>query len=200
MDPHAEQDAAGRGGDRHGPGLRWPALCWGTILLLIGVVQIVRAQWFDTAVFLTAAVAVAASTVLPRRVPAAVPLRPLAAAAIGLGAFLCLMPRHSAGMAAVVLLTGAGSLVVAWRGGASAGPRQWTPGLRRLGAVWAVALIAGCVWELVQFILGETAPDRPTYALSDLIDPLLDGTAGRSAFIVAWLACGVFLLRRGRRR
>ncbi|MDR2998944.1 MAG: hypothetical protein LBU78_12595, partial [Microbacterium sp.] len=195
MDPHAEQDAAGRGGDRHGPALRWPVLCWVTILLLIGVVQIVRAQWFDTAVFLTAAVAVATSAMLPRRAPTAVPLYPLLAAAVVLGAFLCLMPRHSAGMAAVVLLTGAGAIVVAWSG-ASTGPQDWAPGLRRLGAVWTAALIAGCVWELVQFILGEIAPDRPTYALSDLIDPLLDDIAGRSVFIVAWLACGVFLLRR----
>ncbi|MFE6996400.1 hypothetical protein ACFVAE_10615 [Microbacterium sp. NPDC057659] len=199
MDPHAEQDAAGRDGDRRGRALRWPMLCWVTILLLIGVVQIVRAQWFDTAVFLTAAVSVAASAALPRHVPAAAPLRPLLATAVLLGAFLCLMPRHSPGMAAVVLLTGAGAVVVAWSG-AFAGPHRWTPGLRRLGTVWAAALIAGCVWELVQFILGEIAPDRPTYALSDLIDPLLDSAAGRSAFIAAWLACGVFLLRRGRRR
>jgi hypothetical protein len=64
---------------------------------------------------------------------------------------------------------------------------------------WSVILVAGCLWELAQFIVGRIAPTQPSFALSDLVDPLLDVPLGKAVFAMAWLACGAFLVLRGRR-
>jgi hypothetical protein len=49
------------------------------------------------------------------------------------------------------------------------------------------------------YFLGLNASGRTEFpALSDLLDPVLDNPVGRILAIVAWLAGGVALSRRGR--
>ncbi|MGB3374900.1 MAG: hypothetical protein WBA87_07155, partial [Microbacterium sp.] len=70
----------------------------------------------------------------------------------------------------------------------------------KLAVAWTVILIIGCLWELAQFIVGLIAPQQPSFALSDLIDPLLGTAIGKAVFAGAWLSCGAFLVLRGRSR
>lgn len=196
MDPRA--DAGGQ--DRHvrGRAVRWPVVCWLVILVLIGVVQMVRAEWFDAAVFLVALVLMGISILLPmhgqRIHPSVVVISTTVLAVV-----VALLPRHGAGMVAAVLTIGVLALVAGWPGAASA-RLAWSPGLRALAVAWPMILVIGCLWELAQFIVGRIAPDRPSFALSDLIDPLLGTAIGKAIFAVAWLSCGAFLVLRGRRR
>lgn len=178
--------------------VRWPVVCWLVILVLIGVAQLVRGEWFDAAVFLVAIALVCCSILLPAQ--GAHRPRPylVVFAATALAAAVALLPRHSTGMIVAVLITGVAALVASWPGAASA-RRAWTPGLRRLAVAWAVILVAGCLWELAQFIVGRIAPTQPSFALSDLVDPLLDTELGKAVFAGAWLSCGAFLVLRGRR-
>lgn len=176
--------------------LRWPVACWLAVLLLIGVVQLVRAQWFDAAVFFGAALVAVASRWVPPRQARRAPRSALVLGAAIAAAAAGVLPRHSGALGAVVVAVGVAALAVAWPA-PSAGPRRWPSGLRRLAWAWGTLVVAGCLWELVQFIAGRLHPNAPSYALSDLIDPLLDAAPGRIVFAVAWLACGVYLLRRG---
>ncbi|MBK8730866.1 MAG: hypothetical protein IPM00_16675 [Tetrasphaera sp.] len=167
--------------------------------MLIGIVQVVRAQWFDTIVFFAAAAVVGASGLLPASSGRAAPLRALMVGAVIIGAALCVLPRHSGWMQGGVIGVGAAAPLLTWRA-ASADRRPWTAGARRMAAAWAGMLVIGCLWELAQFIAGEIDPTRPSWALSDLVDPMLGDTLGKTLFIAAWVACGAFLLRRGVRR
>lgn len=178
---------------------RWPVVCWLVILTLIGMVQVVRAEWFDVGVFLVAIVLVGISILLPPHGTHRMHPTGVVIAATVLAAAVALLPRHGTGMIVAVLITGIVALVAAWPG-AECGRRTWSPGLRRLAVMWAVILIIGCLWELAQFIVGTIAPDRPSFALSDLVDPLLDTGLGKAIFAGAWLSCGAFLVLRGRSR
>ncbi|WP_029146120.1 hypothetical protein [Microbacterium luticocti] len=181
---------------------RWPVGCWIFILAAIGIVQIVRLQWFDAAVYAAAAVGVwlLARGVLPAPPRWRVALPWLAGAAAVAGAVLCFLPRHSPLMQVLVIVIGMPAVALAWSGAALAHPRHPTsfgPGIRRLALAWAVILVAGCIWELVQFILGLVHPDATSFALSDLLNPAVATVPGQIAFIAVWLAGGVWLLRRG---
>jgi len=184
----------------------WPVWCWLFVLVAIGVVQIVRLQWFDAAVFFVAAFG---AGVIGRRPAAAsapartVSLLVLSTMSAVLGAVLCFLPRHSAAMQAIVIAAGAVAVWLAVFNRAVAHPDRSTgfgPGIRRLALAWAVIVIIGCVWELVQFILGLLHPDAAWFALSDLLNPLAATVPGKIVLVVAWLAGGVWLLRRGGRR
>lgn len=196
MDPRA--DAGGQHPHARARAVRWPVVCWLVILVLIGAAQIVRAQWFDAAVFLAALVLMSISIVLPvrgHRIRSGV----VVISATVLAVAAALLPRHGVGMVAAVLITGVLALVAAWPGAASA-RQAWSPGLRKLAVAWTVILIIGCLWELAQFIVGLIAPQQPSFALSDLIDPLLGTAIGKAVFAGAWLSCGAFLVLRGRSR
>lgn len=190
--PDARRDTSGR------RAVSWPLACWVAVLVLIGLVQIVRAQWFDTAVFFGAALLVVLGGRIPPRGTGRLSPRTLALGAVPTGLALCLLPRHSVGMVVVITVVGLTAVVLSWPG-APAAPRPWTPALRRLAGVWIGLFVVGCLWELAQFLLGRLHPDDASYALSDLLDPVLDGAPGRILFVVVWLAGGVYLLRRGRR-
>jgi len=196
MDPRA--DAGAQHPHVRARAVRWPVVCWLVILVLIGAVQIVRAQWFDAAVFLAGIVLMGVSILLPVRGHRIHPGVVVISATV-LAVAAALLPRHGVGMVAVVLITGVLALVAAWPGAASA-RRDWSPGLRRLAVAWTVILIIGCLWELAQFIVGLIAPQQPSFALSDLIDPLLGTAIGKTVFAGAWLSCGAFLVLRGRSR
>jgi len=202
-DDASSSDAQGRAAHDIGRASRrprWSELIWLGILAAIGVVQVVRMQWFDAAVYAAVVALLIADLmgVLP-----AIPARRRASARLLLGAAavlgiaLCLMPRHSPGMSVVVLIVGVVALLLCWpqSTGTSA---PWSRGLQRLAIAWSVILVAGCLWELLQFILGRIAPAQHWFALSDLIDPLVATAPGRILFILAWLGAGIFLIRRGR--
>ncbi|MFD6698094.1 MULTISPECIES: hypothetical protein [unclassified Microbacterium] len=195
----AQTDADPGAAGRRSRALPWPVLCWVTVLVLIGAVQIVRAQWFDAIVFFGAALLVVAARWAPPTRTRRAPLRMIVAGAALAGLVVGLLPRHGSGMVAAVTAIGIAAVALAWPG-APAGPPPWTRDLRRLAWLWSGLVVAGCLWELVQFILSRIHPDAPSSALSDLMDPLLDGAPGRILFAAVWLAGGVFLLRAGARR
>lgn len=207
------------------PRLPWPVASWVFVLLAIGVVQIVRVQWFDAAVFFAAGLAVladglrshngraAASDTHARgdmaarwhtRVPTGpTPLLWMSLAAGVGGAVMCVAPRHGTVMKIAVIAVGVATVGLAWRGAAVAHPRAATRlsrGIVHLALAWALIVIAGCIWELAQFILGLVDPRATWFALSDLLNPAVATVPGRILFVVGWLALGLWLLRRGGRR
>lgn len=184
----------------------WVVGCWIGVLLLTGAVQVVREQWFDAAVFLVAALAVAFGPEVPHvhtvaRKPLS--LAVLAVGAVVAGAGMLLVPSHGPVMQALVITIGVAAAALAWDGravSAPAAPTAWTPGIRHLAVVWTSIVVAGCVWELTQFSLGLAFPEGAWYSLSELADPFVLTTLGKALFTIAWLASGVWLLRRGGRR
>ncbi len=200
MGMHSEAEAGEQGGHRAARrALRWPVLCWTVILLLIGTVQIVRAEWFDAVLFFAAAALVAASAWLPLPGGGRISRGALLTGTVLAAGALALLPRHGVWMGIGVGLVGVAAIALSWPGAPSRGA-AWTTGLRRLAVGWAAILVAGCLWELAQFIVGRLHPEQPSYALSDLLDPLIDTPVGKAAFVAAWLAAGLFLVRRGGRR
>lgn len=182
------------------------ALAWLAVILLIGVVQLGRGQWADAALFGAAAAVVLVSALSepvrsrwgPR--PA---LLPVAVGAVVPAAVLSVTPRHSLWAGVTVAAVGVAAAALAWapsgRGGSGGG---WTPALRRLAWSWAIIVIVAALWELLQVTLGRILPGgRASYpALSDLLDPLVSPPVGQTLFALGWIALGVFLTRRGRRR
>lgn len=192
---HASEDA------RRAP--RWSELCWIGILAAIGVVQIVRTQWFDVAVYavLVAVVTMDATGMLPERSRArAISLRVVVFIAIVCGAALILLPRHAPVTIAVLVVIGVAAIVAAWPGPRIPDATPWPRGLRRLAWAWGGILIAGCLWELGEFVARLLAPHQASVALSDLADPILSTLWGKTVFVVVWLVMGIWVLRRGPRR
>jgi hypothetical protein len=182
-----------------------PVACWVFVLVAIGVVQVVRMQWFDAGTFAGAAAGVVLIAVGGRGHPAGrhLALPWLAGAAAAVAGALCFLPRHGLAMQAVIVALGALAVVLARSTVAMARPDAPTAlsrGILRLALTWAVIVVAGCVWELIQFILGLVEPDAAWFSLSDLLNPVVDGVPGRVVFIALWVAGGVWLLRRGGRR
>jgi len=191
--------------DRHAGAIRrrprWSELGWIAVLAAIGIVQVIRQQWFDAAVYGLMVVMITADArgLLPDR--AAVrsrPLRGMLVAAVACGAVLSVVPRHGPVMIAAMLVLGVTALSMAWPG-----PREpasnWPRGLVRLARAWALCVIAGCVWELGEFVATRIAPHKTADSLSDIANPALSTTVGQAVFVAGWLAVGVWLLRRGRR-
>ena len=176
-------------------------VCWIGILVLIGAVQVVRPQLFDALFFGAAAIVTTldATGMLPG---AAAPRRVARGLIVGAGVVaavaISVLPRHLPAMIAVMLLVGAGVLLLVWPG--AAGRTSWRKGIRNLAWSWAVIIVIGCLWELFAFIAGLVDPATPVPALSDLLDPLLAHRPGQAAFAVAWAALGMWLVRRSVRR
>lgn len=182
----------------------WGAFAWLGILAAIGVVQLLRRQWGDAAIFATATVIVGADAVGAVRSGRRTPRMRMPALLIGAGAaavLLIVAPRHSVWSGLAMIAVAAGALVAAWPDDGEPRRGSWTRALRALGWAWAAAWIVACLWEVLQVTLGgTTVGGRAAHpALSDLLDPLLDLPIGHAAFVVAWLAIGVLLVRRGRR-
>lgn len=172
---------------------------WILILALIGAVQLLREQWFDAALFFVAATVLTLDALLgrSRARPSGMPRLAIALLVLG-GIVAAALPRHSPQMQALVCGIGLLAILTAWR--QSSPVREiWPWGAVRLARLWAFVLIAGCLWELGQFLLGRARPAEPAYALSDLLDPSLSTGAGRALFALVWVAVGGFLLARARR-
>ena len=85
--------------------------------------------------------------------------------------------------------------------GAGTGPgTAWTARMRRAAIAWSSVVVAACLLELGSFLIGRAAPEevRQSHpAVSELLDPALETTGGRAAFLVVWLALGVLLVLSG---
>lgn len=197
---------------------------WVLVLVAVGAVQAVRAQWVDAALFLAVATALALDAVgvidgLRRRVgarsatldaAAGVRTTPGRLARTAAWAVLVLAAvvlvaatRHGpvAGLVAIVL--GVLAVAIAWTPAPPSVPNPPRRGARRRAAVlWASVVVAAAVWELATFIGGRIAPPvRPEFpSVSEIVDPLLDQPAGRAVFVAVWLGLGGFLLTRARVR
>lgn len=182
--------------------MNWGAVAWIAILAAIGVVQLVRAQWFDAAVFFAVAVLLAVDAARPepvaRRGLGFVSMRVAVPVLVAAGVAATLLPRHGLAMQLLVCAVGVFVLVAAWPQRAARGA-AWSVGRRRLARTWAIIVIAGCIWELGEFIAAQLRPAEPAFALSDLMDPLLDSIAGQALFVAAWMLGGLFLVSRVRR-
>jgi len=176
-------------------------LAWIGIVVAIGIVQVVRLQWFDALVFAAAALAIIADST--GRLPSSSRVRRVTGRALLIGgvmaaAAVTLLPRHTPAMMVAMLAIGAAVLIVVWPGTTRTAP--WPHGLRLLSWWCAAIVIAGCLWELAQFVRGRVAPDIPAPALSDLLNPLLGTPIGHLVFAVVWVTAGAFLVRRAVRR
>ncbi|MES2172101.1 MAG: hypothetical protein V4479_15490 [Actinomycetota bacterium] len=102
----------------------------------------------------------------------------------------------------VLIAIGLLALIVVWPSASADAPTAMTARIARTAALWAGVGVALCLWELTMYMLGSYLPAGRTGfpALSDLLDPMLNTPVGRIVFVVAWLLCGVGLLRRGRAR
>ncbi len=185
--------------------VRLTIAAWITILVLTGAFQFYRAAVPDGIVFLSLALAlIVGRTPLLRRFDHYEwqPRRVLVVIALAVAAaVLILTPRHGIADGVVLVASGILVFVVAWPDPperTEADP-TWTPRLTRSAIAWAILGIVFCLWELGMYFLGYNQAGRTAYpALSDLLDPILNNPIGRTFFVVAWLAGGVALARRGR--
>ena len=205
---HTPADDASRSSRRFALDSRHPtpgALAWLVIVVLVGVVQIVRRQWGDVALF--GGVAVLIGVVATggfdglRRLPVIRTVIVIAVAVVPAVA-LVFLPRHLGPTAAVVAAMGVCAVFAALVGRVDAAARPWPRDLAVLAWSWALIWVAGCLWELLQFVLGGILPGgRSAYpAASDLLDPVVATGIGQAVFVTAWVAAGVFLVQRGRQR
>lgn len=183
---------------------------WFVVLAVVTVIQLDRRAWFDSTVLLTVLVVLLVD--LSGRLPhGAVTVSRTGPAVIGAallaGVVLVLAPRHGAVAGLVLVAIGAGALAYAWPDRPEddlpvLDREPWDRATRRTAAAWAAAWIAGCLWELAMFLLGQGRPkgSNPYPAASDLLDPLLDNSLVKGLFVVVWLAVGVGLLARTDRR
>jgi hypothetical protein len=178
---------------------------WIAILALTAFFQFLRGAPVDGVIFLAVALAlVADATGLLRRLP----LRPhvvrratTVVVVIVLAVLLTALPRYSVADGVIVAAVGVTALLLAWPGDDRARDRpQARAGVRRAAMLWATLGVLTCLWEVTMFFLGMPSPEAE-YAhppLSDLVGPLLDNPVLRFLLVVAWLAGGAALLRRGR--
>lgn len=197
---------------------------WVLVLVAVGAVQAVRAQWVDAALFLAVATALALDAAgvfdgLRRRIAArtaksdaatgvrTAPGR-LARAAAWAGIVLAAVvlvsaTRHGPVAGLVALVLGVLAVVIAWTPAPPSMPNPPRRGARRRAAVlWASVVVAAAVWELATFVIGRIAPPvRPDFpSVSEIVDPILDQPIGRAVFVAVWLGLGGFLLTRARVR
>lgn len=179
------------------------ALPWICIVAIISLVQVIRVEYFDAIVFGATAVVLAVDAVAgPRIRTPRPPVWAIIAAASAIGVVLALAPRRGIVMAVAVIVVGLAAVAIAWpdpvRDDQPPGSRRTT----RAAIAWAIVAIATCLLELGSFLLGRaTAETKYTHpALSDLLDPMLNLPGGTAVFGALWLAVGVLLVSRGRRR
>ncbi|MCU1507120.1 MAG: hypothetical protein JWP05_2089, partial [Microbacteriaceae bacterium] len=209
MRPHPERRTTERA-----PTLRRLVEPWTLILVITGLFQLLRGAPVDAAFFLAIAALLMADaagllwfagTGLPRR-------GLIVVTAILLGLLLVLVLRHGAAAGIVVGAAGVGLLALAW----SPSPPPQSPasraarpvsarvlaarpgGISRSAIAWTAIAIAGCLWEVVSFLLGLPSPaaEAEHPSISILLDPVLDTSEGRIGFLAVWLIVLVWLLRR----
>jgi hypothetical protein len=178
---------------------------WIAILVLTGAFQLYREAFADAAVFivLAAALVLGETGILNRLDGRAIrPRRIVVAIALAIDVVvLVFTPRHGYADGIVLAVTGVLVFIVAWPNERTTDQSTppWSPRLTRAALAWTILGIAFCIWELAMYFLGYGAEGRTDFpALSDILDPVLNNPIGRVIGVVAWLAGGVALTRRGR--
>jgi len=181
---------------------------WIFILAAIAVVQIIRSQPVDAAIFGAGAIALIADTtsVLPAgREKPSIPVTLLIAVGAVAVAVLALVPRHGLVAGIVVGAIGVVAVPIAWllppRRAAREGEALRRVRVRRAAIGWACVALLMCLVELWSFLMGrlttQAKDEHP--AISELLDPVLETPVGRIVFVAAWLGIGALLITRGRR-
>jgi hypothetical protein len=170
------------------------ALPWVAILVIIGTVQLIRDAPVDSVVFGAVALLIVldAVGVLPQLPVARVPFVVLAVGGALAAVLLALAPRHGLLAGIVVSVVGIAAVAIAWSRPATESRARDRRVLR--GAVlWASVTVLLCLWELSSFLLGRFTVDTKIAhpAVSDLLDPAVDGWPGRVVFVVVWVAAMV---------
>ncbi len=202
-------------------------LVWLCVLLITGLVQLIRAQWFDAFFFLAGAGVLALTALQTQRhtpsqqqtpspsqqQTASQQHKPSTRTAqfrtriltawlwpLTLAGTLitALLPRHSPFMQIWLIALCLSVVVLAWPNHQPS-VSKWPPNVRLLGWMWGTILVCGALWELWLFLQGKLHPDQPAFALSDLVDPLLSNSIGQFLFALLWVCTGALLLRRGMR-
>jgi hypothetical protein len=179
------------------------AVPWIAIVAIISLVQVLRVEYFDAIVFGATAVVLAVDAVAGPRIRAPrPPLWAVIAAAAAIGVVLALAPRRGIVMAVAVIVVGVAAIAIAWPDPVRDDPPADVRRTTRAAIAWAIVAVATCLLELGSFLVGrETAETKYLHpALSDLIDPALNLPGGTAVFGALWLALGVLLVTRGRRR
>jgi hypothetical protein len=186
-----------------GPRVRTPVTWWIAILLVTGAFQIYRGAPVDGCLFLAIATVLAIDRLGALRAVGgrpAVPAGVLVAGAVAVVLVAAATPRYGTGDILVVVAVGLVVLAYGWPQTLRPPPRAHGRPVRTAMVAWSVVGVATCGWELTEYFLGRPSAaasnDHP--ALSDLVDPLLHGPAGRAVFTVVWLLGLAFLLRRAR--
>lgn len=204
--PHDDDQDGRLAPSRPGPArLLLARLPWIGILLATSGFQFGRGAPVDGAVFLAAALALtadglgwlrAADRVTARFSP---PSWLALAGGILIAVGVAVLPQFSAPVGVVVSAAGAGAVVLGWPDGN--GRRTGGLAIRRAAVLWGAAIVALCIWELTNFFLSR--PSGSTWehpALSDLLAPFWTNPVLRGLAVLAWLAGGYALVRRGRDR
>jgi hypothetical protein len=105
--------------------------------------------------------------------------------------------RYSWPATAGIIGLGTVVVLIGWHGPVRARPdggRLPVPG----ALAWLVVLVAGCLWELSALLQQPslTADSSAHPTISTLTDPLLATSSGRSVILLAWVACGWYLVER----
>ncbi len=174
------------------------------ILLIAAAVQVVRQAWVDFAVFAGGAVVIRWDARRPSRAVAPAGRRrmplPLAVGVLAFGVLIAALPRGSVAESAALGVPGlvaAGALL-------RRRPRDPLPEPSAAGLpgrfTWLVLGLALAVIELGSFLSESTPgvanPEHPT--VSDLLEPFLESPVSRGLAALAWVAAGIWLVRRAR--
>jgi lysylphosphatidylglycerol synthetase-like protein (DUF2156 family) len=105
--------------------------------------------------------------------------------------------RYSWPATAGIIGLGTVVVLIGWHGPVRARPdggRLPVPG----ALAWLAVLVAGCLWELSALLQQPslTADSSAHPTISTLTDPLLATSSGRSVILLAWVACGWYLVER----
>ncbi|MGB3413514.1 MAG: hypothetical protein WBA28_02230 [Microbacteriaceae bacterium] len=189
------------------------------VLFLIGLFQVFRGQWVDTAIF---AFAVLLALFRPpnfRSKKAGIDthlgtpsLGALVPIALAIGVLLFFSERHGAFSGVVIVSLGVVVLSFAWFSGGSRpvaspnndhdSPQKKTQiklpvEYRRAKVVWITLVLVLGLWEASSYLAGRWFNFNEMPSISDLLDPALNTALGKIVFLALWLAIGVWLLRRG---
>jgi hypothetical protein len=183
--------------------VRTPVTWWTAILLITGVFQVYRGAPVDGCIFLAVAAVLAVDRLGALPAVAGRPTVPAGVLVAGATAVVLVAtatPRYGTGDIVVVAAVGLVVLAYGWPQTLRSPPDAPDRPVRTAMVGWSVVGVATCGWELTEYFLGRPSAaasnDHP--ALSDLVDPLLHGAAGRAVFTVVWLLGLTFLLRRAR--
>lgn len=181
---------------------------WVVVCAITAAVQYARGAPVDGAVFSVVAVALGIDAV-SRRVEKA-RMRPptrlgMTVIVVIAGVALVLAPRHGPVSGIVVIALGVAVLPIAWRGIRGApheeDDEQSALRWRRSAWAWSIVIVALALVELAAWLADELDASEAIAAIgpsiSQVLDDPLDDVWTHALFVVAWLALGAMLVRRG---